>query len=290
MLVSIFLSALAVGCIYSLIAIGFSLIYRASGILDFSQGEMTMLGALLGWSLVSRASFPYLAAMAGVMVLVGVLSVLKQRIAYQPIRTRSNSPVLIIISSIGLLMILNQTAVLLWGAEPLQYPAQIAEGGRRLGGVWFPMQTLWIIGIAAVLMLVFHLVFHRTQFGRMMRAVADDPLMSRLVGINVNHSVGVTFLVAGALAAAAGALYAPIYYASYEIGIIGVKGFAAAILGGYGNIVGAMIGGIILGQVEAFGSTYISSAYRDVLAYTLLILVLLLRPQGILGERRRSDA
>jgi branched-chain amino acid transport system permease protein len=286
----ILVSGIAVGSIYSLIAMAFSLIYRSTSYLNIAQGEMVMLGSLLGYSLLVSLGVNYYIALIVAMALVGLLGYLTNRLVFVPIINRGGNDLHILIASIGLLIMLPQVAGVVWGTKTLSYPNTLSSGQVSLGSVNISGLNLLIIVIAFVIMAALQSFFRFTRAGQAMRAIADDRIMSQLVGVNIKKYITLIFIVSGALTGAAGALFGPVYFASYDIGTIGIKGFAAAVVGGFGSVSGAMIGGILIGLIEAFSGTMISSTYRDLILYGVLILVLLFRPSGIFGVKQRRDA
>jgi branched-chain amino acid transport system permease protein len=281
---------LAIGSIYSLIAIGFSMIFRATGLLHFAHPDLMMIGAMIGYTVATRTHAPLI----GVFILAGagvaILSAVIDRIGFRPMR-RKGALVNLIIATIGWSIVLVNIAIFIWGIEPLAYPQQYLPRGRQIGGLVIVPQNLVMLGVGAVVMFALQAFFTRTRIGQAMRATAENPVAAQLMGIRVERIMSLTFLVSGFLAGGAGVLIATIVYANFDLGLIGIKSFAAAVLGGFGQIGGAMAGGLVLGLIEALGAFYISSAFKDLIAYTLLILVLLVRPTGLFGSGRgRPDA
>lgn len=290
MLGATLLGGLAIGSVYSLIALGFTLIFRATGLINFAQGEMATLGALVGYSLVSDLGVPFAAAFPLVMLVGAVASLSIDRLVLRPMRRAGVPEVNMVIATVGLILVISHGAKLIWGAQALSYTEGLASGIVRVGHFVISLQNVAILAVGLVLMLALHLFLHHTRTGRGLRAAATDPLMASLSGIDVNLMRSMTAACAGALGAAAGALLAPMYYASFDIGYIAFKAFCAAVLGGFGNIPGAMIGGLLIGEIETLGSIYISSEYKDAIVYGLLIVLLLARPSGILGGRAWRSA
>ena len=290
MVIDILVSGIAVGSIYSLIAMAYSLVFRSTGYLNMAQGEMVMLGSLFGYTLLVMMGFNYYISLLITMVIIGVLGLLTDRLVFVPIQRRGGQELHILIAGIGLLIMLPQVAGLIWGTKTLSYPNTISQGQIAFGDIRISGLNFLIIVIAFIIMIALQSFFRFTRVGQAMRAIADDRVMSQLVGINIMKYITLIFVVSGALTGAAGALFGPVYFASYDIGKIGIIGFAAAVLGGFGSVTGAMIGGILIGLIEGFSGTFISSTYRDLILYAILILVLLLRPQGLFGVKQRRDA
>lgn len=290
MLFDILVSGVAIGSIYSLIAMAFSLIFRSTGYLNIAQGEMVMLGSLIGYTMLVTLGVNYYFSLLITMVMVGVLGFLSNRLVFVPIQNRGGQELHILIASIGLLIMLPQVAGLIWGTKTLSYPNNISSSQLVLGDVQISGLNFLIIVIAFIIMLGLQSFFRFSRVGQAMRAIADDRVMSQLVGVNIKKYIALIFMVSGALTGAAGALFGPVYFASYDIGTIGIKGFAAAVVGGFGSVTGGMIGGILIGLIEGFSGTMISSTYRDLILYGILILVLLIRPRGIFGVKQRRDA
>ncbi len=274
--------SLAIGAIYSLIAIGFSMIYRSTGLLHFAHPDLMMVGGMVGYTLATRTllPMPVLFVLAGVVV--AALSALIDRIGLRPLRRRT-APENLVIATIGWSIILVNVALFVWGTAPLSYPEPYLPRGTRIGSIVIVPQNLVMLGIALVAMAALHVFFGRTLIGQAMRAVAENPVTAQLMGIRVDRMMTLTFVLSGFLAGGAGVLVASMVYANFDLGLIGVKAFAAAVLGGFGHVGGAMAGGLLLGVLETLGAYYLSSAFKDLIAYTLLILILLVRPHGLFG-------
>ena len=280
---------LAIGSIYSLVAIGFSMIYRATGLLHFAHPDLMMMGGMIGWTLATRTGLPLVAVFVVAGLAVALLSALIDRFGFRPMRARG-ALLNLVIATIGWSIILVNVALIVWGTAPLAYPESYTPKGRRLGGIVVVPQNLVMLGVGLLAMLVLQAFFARTRTGHALRATAENPVAAQLMGIRVERMMTLTFLLSGFLAGGAGVLVASIVYANFDLGLIGIKSFAAAVLGGFGQIGGAMVGGLVLGLVETMGAFYVSSAFKDLIAYTLLIVVLLVRPDGLFGAAsRRPD-
>jgi branched-chain amino acid transport system permease protein len=280
-------SGLKNGAIYALIALGFSLVYSATGVINFAQGEFYMLGGMVAvWALRS-VGLPLLAAVpAAVVVTVGV-GALVERLALRP--RRFEPPLVLIIITIGVSMVLQSLARHLFGPDELALPAFTPGPSVVVFGAAIERQTLWVWGLTAVALLVLWLLYTRTKLGLAMRATAVSHDASRLVGVDTARVVMVVFALAAALGALAGVAVAPLTQTAYDVGArIGLKGFAAAILGGLGGPVAAVVGGLVLGLVESLSVAFISSTYKDAIALVLLLAVLFIKPSGLFGRASRE--
>jgi branched-chain amino acid transport system permease protein len=297
--VQLLIGGLAMGSIYALVALGFVLIYNAVGVVNFAQGDFAMFptyiaitfalpsivlfGALVHWQL------PIVAVYVLALLLTVVLGVLFNRIAYYPLRDRGWMPV--VISTIGVSIFLRNLAQLIWGSQPLVFPSLFPMQSIEAGPLHLRPQDLLILAVAAVLIAFQYYLFERTTLGKQMRATAQDRTTARLIGIRVDRVVTITFIYSALLGAIAGLLVAPIFTVTKEMGgLIALKAFAASVVGGFGSIQGAIIGGLVIGIAEALGAFYISPAYSDAIAFIILIGVLLVRPQGLFGERVSEKA
>lgn len=293
-------NGLTIGGIYALIALGYTLVYGILFMINFAHGEIFMAGAFAGYgalTLCERVSLttdsPYLslgaALLAGVLVsaLVGALL---ERVAYRPLRSAPRLAPLI--SAIGASIFLQNVAMLLVKARMQVYPESVPEEYLHLGGVRISVFQCIIILGSVLLMAGLTLFVHRTRLGKAMRAVAENREAALLMGIDVNGIIALTFVIGSVLAGAAGVMVGQYYtQINHMMGFVpGIKAFTAAVLGGIGNIVGAMAGGFFLGMAEALGVMVLPSEYKDVIAFGLLVLVLVFRPRGLLGERHAERA
>ena len=274
-------SGLVVGCIYGLIAIGYTAVYNVTGIVNFAQGDASMLGALSAVALLGAgASLPVAIAVA--VLGVGLLGVATERIAIRP---AGNDVMRGIIITIGVGVAFQGVAVLVWGTDAQPLPAFSGETPIALGGVTVPPQAFWILGSAALLMVALYVFYTRTYLGRAYRACAMDPQAAGLMGIPTRVMRGIGFLLSGLTGAIAGVIVAPIALMQYDSGVfLGIKGFVACIIGGFGNPIGAALGGLVLGLLEAFATGYLSSGFKNAIAFVMLLAFLFLRPGGLLGE------
>ncbi|HYZ15910.1 MAG TPA: branched-chain amino acid ABC transporter permease [Candidatus Acidoferrum sp.] len=287
------ISGLAVGSIYALVALGFVLIYNAVGVVNFAQGDFVMFPSYIAASFLLPAvavfgtvvhwQLPVIAVYLLVLLLMTGFGLLFNRIAYYPLRDRGWMPV--VIATIGVSIFLRNLAQLLWGSQPLVLPSLFPVDTIALGALRLRPQDLLIIAVTALLIAFQYVLFERTTLGKRMRATAQDRTTARLIGIRVGRIVAVTFVYSALLGTISGLLVAPIFTVTKEMGgLIALKAFAASIVGGFGSIPGAIIGGLTIGVIETFGGFYFSSAYVDAIAFVILITVLLVRPQGLFGE------
>nr|WP_297355479.1 branched-chain amino acid ABC transporter permease [uncultured Caldimonas sp.] len=273
------LNGLTLGGIYSLVALGLTLVYGILHVPNFAHGAFYMAGAYAAFYLVSTQGWGYWAAMAGAAVVVALISVLAERLVFHPLR---HAPGLHhMIAAIGLLLFLEAGAQAVWGADfhRLETPyGNVVE----FAGLIAPMQRLLIIGAAFALMVALHLFLKKTVLGSTIIAMAQNREGAALVGIDANKVAMLTFAISGALAAVAAALYAPINLIYPAMGhLVITKAFVIIILGGMGSVPGAIVGGLIIGFAESFGAFYISPDYKDIIAFALLVVILSFRPQGL---------
>lgn len=284
-MITAIISGLALGCVYGLVAIGFSMIFRAMGLVNFAQGDILMLGAFLGYSLLRWApAMPYLVVLLGAVALAGVVGYLLERIALRPAVRRNAGQTYLVLLTLGIGIILTNAARLIWGANPVIYNIPLRNELIHVAGLALPAVYLYIgVGMLVILFLLQRL-FAGTWIGLSLRAVADDPQSARLMGISVTGASASAFVIASMLGAAAGVFYAPLFYVSFDMGLIGIKAFSAAVVGGFGNIHGAVVGGLVIGLSEAVGGVLIGTEFQDSIAFGTMILILLVFPKGLLGK------
>ena len=292
-------NGLTVGSVYALIALGYTMVYGILEFINFAHGEIYMVGAYLGIIAVAVATslglggFPILLlviAFVFAMAFSASWGVTIERLAYRPLRQAPRLAPLI--SALGVSIFLQNFVMVTQGTRDkvfrlTEHPLPLTSGSITFGSTQISFVQMMIMGTAIFLMILLSLFIGKTKLGKAMRATAQDQKMAYLVGIDINRVISVTFLIGSALGAAAGVMVA-LYYGlvNFFIGYIaGIKAFTAAVLGGIGNVPGAMLGGIILGLVESFGAGYLSSEYKDVYAFVILVVFLIFRPQGLLGER-----
>jgi branched-chain amino acid transport system permease protein len=269
------------GSVYALVALGFSIIFNASRVINFAQGEFVMIGGMSAVSLVATG-MPMPLAVAGAVLIAAVAALLLEKLAVQ--RARRADVVTLIIITIGASIFLRGLAQLVWDKKIHALPAFSGERPLAILGATVVPQSLWVLGATVAIVAVLSWFFGRTLTGKAMLATSHNRLAAQLVGIDVGKVLFASFGLAGALGAIAGVLVAPITFTSYDVGVmLGLKGFAAAMLGGLGSFAGAIVGGLGLGLLESLSAGYVSSAYKDVVAFVVMLVILFLRPRGILG-------
>lgn len=287
-------NGLAVGGIYALIALGYTMVYGVLRLINFAHGDLFTMGAYLGLTLL--VSLGLEGKMSGILIggvliamamgLVAVVGYLLERVAYRPLRNSHRLSA--VVSALGASIFFSNALMLVYGARSRVYPNGILPSSTvAVMGVDIPLMRIAMFLCTALLMILLYRFINRTRIGTAIRAVAIDQAAAKLMGINVNHIISLIFLIGPALGGAAGVMVG-LYYGqiTYDMGFsFGLKAFTAAILGGIGNIPGAMAGGILLGVIEALGAAYISIAWKDAIAFIVLILILIFRPTGLLGER-----
>lgn len=299
------INGLVQGSVYALVALGYTMVYGILGLINFAHGEVVMIGAMVALTvlqaLLAAAFAPVPAVLLSLMAAVVVCMALGysiERIAYRPLR---NAPRLApLITAIGVSIVLQNLAMMIWGREYHAFPLPFSSISHQLGGAIVNDVQIVIVIVALLIMLGLMWLVHRTRMGRAMRAVAENPAAASLMGVDINRVISVTFMLGSALAAVAGFMVSANYgIVHYYMGfMLGLKAFTAAVLGGIGNLRGAMLGGVLLGLIESLGAGYIGdltggflgSNYQDVFAFFVLIAVLILRPSGLLGEKLAERA
>ena len=294
------INGLVQGSVYALVALGYTMVYGILVLINFAHGEVVMVGAMVALTvlqtLLAAAVAPVLSALFSLIVAIAACMALGysiERIAYRPLR---NAPRLApLITAIGVSIVLQNLAMMIWGREYHAFPLPFTNSLHALGGAIITNVQLGIVFVALLMMSGLMLLIHRSRFGRAMRAVAENPSTAALMGVDINRVISTTFMLGSALAAVAGFMVSANYgIVHYYMGfMLGLKAFTAAVLGGIGNLRGAMLGGVVLGLIESLGAGYIGdlsggvfgSNYQDVFAFFVLIAVLVFRPSGLLGER-----
>ena len=283
------INGLSLGSIYAIIALGYTMVYGIAKMLNFAHGDVIMIGAYVAFCGLQYWGLPPIAAILAAMALCTLLGVTIEGLAYRPLRQAPSLAVLI--TAIGMSYLLQNSALMVWGANPKSFPRTfINSGSIRLGQLSISSATVYTILANIVIMAALTLFTAKTKMGKAMRCVSEDRGAAELMGINVNRTISVTFAIGSALAAIAGVLLC----SSYPIlqpttgSMPGIKAFTAAVFGGIGSIPGAMLGGMLLGVIEIFGKAYISTELGDAIVFAVLIVVLLVKPSGLLGRPVRE--
>ena len=276
-------SGLTSGAIYSLIALGFGVVHNTMGIVNFTQVDFVSLGGMMLFSALFAAGLSMPLSLIVAIMGVTLIALLVESIGLRP--SRSQNHLVLIFLTIGLSIMLRGGMKLIWGKNRMAVPPLSGEAPVKILGATLLPQALWILILTSVAIVGLVLFFRKTAIGLAMRGVAANPTAAAVVGLKIGRVKAASFALAGALGGLAGVLITPITTLSYDVGVLlGLKGFAAAILGGFGSFPGAILGGLILGLLESLGAGYISSAYKDVIAFVILLMVLFIRPRGLLGR------
>jgi len=281
MLAQILIGGIATGCIYAIVGLGFTLVYRAMRMVNFAQGQVFMAGTFLGLVIANRFELPAVPLIIVVGAVAFVIGLVVEKLVFR--RLYHNHEVFVV-GSIGLGIVLTNSIRIMF-PEPVPFPKVFGTGIVTIGGAFFQSAYLWVVGLAIVLVIGLHILFGFTRTGRALRAVASDIEMAGAVGVDVRRAIAQTFGLSFAVAAVAGVLIGPLYFVSFDMGdMIGLKAFSAAVFGGINSIPGTILGGVIIGLLENLAGGYISSAYKDLVAFVILLLTLVVRPNGLLGR------
>lgn len=273
---------LGMGAVYALVAMGFSIVYRTMGLVNFAHADVVMIGAFLTATFFVTMHLPFAVAIIAAVLLTGVVGLAMERIL-RPLESKDLN--LMLIGTIGFGIMLQSVAILIWGSFGIAVPTPIPNVPLDLGGVIVTTYQLFVLGTSAAVMLLLYLFLDRTKLGTAMQAAAMDRSAATAVGVNVSAANAIAFAIGSVIAAVAGALVGPLLYVNPTLGVyVGIKGFAAAILGGFGSIPGAIVGGLIFGLIEAFSAGPLS-AYSELLTFVVFALAMMVRQTGIFGER-----
>lgn len=278
------INGLSLGSVYALIAIGYTMVYGIIKLINFAHGDIYMAGAYFGFLAVTRFNMPFIPAILFAMVCSATLGVLVEKIAYK--RLRFSPRITLLITAIGMSLLIENSFRLIFGPNPKPFPELIKMKIYKFGSFQFNNLQMIMLGVTIVLAITLQYIVHKTKLGKAMRASSYDLEASMLMGINVNHIISYTFAIGSSLAAAAGVLVGTVYpRIDPYMGIMpGLKAFVAAVLGGIGIIPGAMLGGTLMGLSETFTKAYLSTELSDAITFGLLIVVLIFRPNGLLGK------
>ena len=296
------INGVVLGAIYALVALGYTMVYGILGLINFAHGEVVMVGAMVALTVIQMLLGAGVGLPAPLIVALGLAAAIAvcmalgftiERVAYRPLRRSPRLAALI--TAIGVSILLQNAAMIIWGRQYHSFPGLLPATPHQVAGATISDLQIFIVLLACAIMAALLWLVHRTRLGRAMRATSQNPEVAGLMGVNVNTVISITFVIGSALAAVAGLMVSAYYgIAHYYMGfMLGLKAFTAAVLGGIGNLGGAMLGGLLLGIIESLGAGYIGpltggflgSHYQDVFAFLVLILVLVFRPSGLLGER-----
>ena len=290
MFVQLLISALLSGSIYGLIALGYSLIYRASGIMNLAQGDLMCLGGFLGYTFFSVLKLPFLVSLVLTVVCCFIIGCILEKFVIRPIFKRSTTTSVIILATVAVSYIIQSLEIVGWGAAPLSMPSFLKTSTVTIFGVIYQTESLLCIAIAIIFMLSIHFFMKKSRFGIAMRAAAMDPLAAGSCGINVNSTTRITWAISTTVAGLAGMMVGPLYGVTTTLGTaMSAKGFASAVVGGYGDMYAAILGGGVLAGLETFSAGYISSAMKQLIAYVTVLLILFVKPRGLMNAEAVQD-
>lgn len=283
-LVQSLVNGVGIGLVYGLIAIGFCVIYNASGIVNFAQGVFVMLGGMFAHSLLTQLGVPMVLSALVSIVLVAAVGLAVQFLIISPMWKRKAPLFAIILATLAVQLLIEQVVILTLGDQPRTYPEFTLGGPVKIGPIAFGYQLFWILGCGALMVLALTLFFNRTRVGRALRACSQNREAAALLGIPVGNMLMLSFALSAALGAAAGILITPTQYTAYGVGgPFGINGFIAAIIGGFGSAPAALVGGIFLGVVQSGAIVFFGAGFKNVVALTILLIVLLFFPSGLFG-------
>ncbi|HEX6956774.1 MAG TPA: branched-chain amino acid ABC transporter permease [Ferrovibrio sp.] len=284
--VQLLLNGVSAGCIYGLIALGFVLIYKATEMVNFAQGDLLMLGAFIAFTLIESFGFNYWLAFVGAVLFMAVFGYLLDTFILRQVIGQPQFAVVML--TIGLGFIFRAGASMVWGTETKAFDTPFTDGVTRLGGFVIADVNLSIVAGTAILCAVLYGFFRYTRIGIAMQAASQNQLAAYYMGIPVKMIFSLIWAISAGVAAVAGILLAPVSLIDVTIGLLGLKAFSAAVLGGFGSIPGAVIGGLLIGVIEQFSGVYLAEGFKDVAAYVVILAVLFLRPQGLFGNIGRK--
>jgi branched-chain amino acid transport system permease protein len=284
----VLVSGIAQGCIYGLIALGFVLIYKATEAVSFAQGDLMMLGAFLGLAALTVLGFPFWITVPAVIAAMGLFGLAIERVVIRPILGQPTFSIVMLTIGVGYVARGAITMIPGIGTDTHTLPVPYKDAVVPVGGIVLAVEQLVVIAVTAVLCLVLYLMFSRSKVGIAMQAASQNQLAAYYMGIPVKKLNGVVWALAAMVAAVAGLLLAPITFVHANMGFIGLKAFPAAVVGGFGSLPGAIVGGLIIGVVESLAGFYLPEGFKDVAAYVVVLLMLMIKPNGLFGENLRK--
>lgn len=286
MIIQQIISGLAVGFIYGLIALGFVLIFKTTEVINFAQGEIMMIGAFIAYTLITFFNVPFVIAFLLTPLICGAIGILLERVLIRPL---VGEPVIsIIIVTIGLSITLRAFAGMIWGYDPLKFPHVFSEETIKISSVVIAPIDIWVVIVSLGLVIFLFLFFKFTTMGISLQSAAQNPLASLLMGVSVKRVYSMTWAISAMVGAVAGILIAPITFLNCNMGLLGLKAFPAAIIGGFNSIPGAIVGGVIIGVSENLAGIYLPLWFKDIFAYVVMLAVLMIRPEGIFGTHEQK--
>ena len=282
------INGLSLGSIYALIALGYSMVYGIILLLNFAHGDVIMVGAYMSWFVMNQLGLGPVTAVCATIITCTLLGVVIEKIAYTPLRSAPR--ISLLITAIGVSYFLQNAALLIWSSNPKSFPNMLGSKSFTIGSATITSTALLTIVVCVVIMIGLTLFTSKTKMGKAMRAVSEDKSAAQLMGINVNSTISMTFAIGSGLAAIAGVLLCSAYPTLMPTtgSMPGIKAFTAAVFGGIGSIPGAMIGGVLLGIIEIFAKAYISTQLSDAIVFAVLIVILIVKPTGLLGKKIRE--
>ena len=279
------INGISLGSVYAIIALGYTMVYGIAKMLNFAHGDVIMVGGYIAYCAFSYLGLGAIPSIIAAIIVCTCLGIVIEKLAYKPLRSATSLAVLI--TAIGVSYFLQNAALLIWTSNPKSFPAMVGSGSFQLGSATVSYTALITIIVCIIIMIGLTLFTSKTKMGKAMRAVSEDKAAAQLMGINVNGTISLTFAIGSGLAAIAGVLLCSAYPTLMPTtgSMPGIKAFTAAVFGGIGSIPGAMLGGILLGIIEIFAKAYISTQFSDAIVFAVLIIVLIVKPTGLLGKK-----
>lgn len=287
MFISVLVGGLVLGCTYGMLALGYSLIYQASGFMNFTQPDLLMIGAFLGLTFFGYASMPFIIALIITVIVMFLIGMIMERCAFRVLVKKGAKNIYIVLSTIAFSIILQNAAMLIWDSRQHAFPPIFPQGSTlSIGSAAVRPESILAILVSFCAMIILNLFLSKTKFGTAMRAAAQNKTAANVMGINVWFTISATYGIAAALAGLGGIIVAPTLSVSMNLGTqLGMKSFASAVVGGYGNMYGAIVGALLIGLLETFSAAYIGSVYKDFIVFFLLVFMMIFKPTGIFNAK-----